>query len=273
MKRRLKLAGANLASRIADRHTGVGGDGLILLLPPTTGEAHVRMQMFNLDGSEGQICGNGIRCVAKLFHDNGRVAEEPIRVETASGVKVIELSRDGEAVVAATVDMGEPETGPQAVGLTQAGPRRGSAFRKVGDEVYALNMVTGKGPIEMSLVSMGNPHAVVFVDRLEDVTLREDGPRITDHPAFTGGINTHFVEVVDRSRVNILHWERGSGPTLACGTGACAVCVAGALTGRTERNIVAGVPGGELTLRWDETSGHVFMTGPAVEVFRGTWEY
>lgn len=260
-----------LARRVADRHTGIGGDGLILILPPTIADAHVRMRMFNLDGSEGQMCGNGIRCVAKYALDSGRATETPLRVETASGVLTIEVERAGDGrVSAATVDMGEPQLGPQAVGLEQRGTRRGSAFRKVADHVYGLNFNQGPGPVEMTLVSMGNPHAVVFVDSLDDVTLREDGPRIAEHEAFGDGVNVHFVEVTDAGHANVLHWERGSGPTLACGTGACAVCVAGVLTGRTSRELRTTLPGGELRLRWDEASNHVFMTGPAVEVFRGT---
>ena len=241
-----------LARDVSDRHTGIGSDGLILILPPSTGEADVRMQMFNADGSEGSMCGNGMRCVAKYAVDSGRVNNHPLRVETASGIKVIEVQRgpDGK-VETATVDMGEPAVGPEAV----------KASGKLGileSEAHAL-------------VSMGNPHAVIYVEHIDDIDLPSDGPRFTEHPAVPGGINTHFVEVISPAKVIISHWERGSGPTLACGTGACAVCVAGVVTGRTERELEADVPGGTLHLRWDKQSNHVFMTGPAVEVFRGTW--
>ncbi len=259
---------AALARRLAHRQTGVGGDGLILVLPPTAG-GHARMRMFNLDGSEGQMCGNGIRCVAKLVADRGYADANPLRIETASGVREVHLVRDDGRVTGASVDMGEPSLGLDAVGAKQGIGGRTPYFQRVDGPTFRLSRHAGGGPWEATLVSMGNPHAVVFVDDLGDLDLPVAGPSLAEHPAFPDGINTHFVQVIDRGRVIVKHWERGSGPTLACGTGACAVCVAGAVRGLTDRRVVAEVPGGELTLDWEESTDRVRMTGPAVEVFQG----
>ena len=247
-----------LARRLADRHVGVGGDGLILLLPSAV--ADVRMRMFNVDGSEGQMCGNGVRCVAKLACDDGLTNTRPLRVETGRGVLSIDVETgpDGK-VAAATVDMDEPILAAADVPTTLGRER-------------AVD-VAGPLGLRWTCVSMGNPHAVTFVDDLDAVPLTEWGPAVAeDLAAFPEGVNAHFAQVVDETRVRVLHWERGSGPTRACGTGACAVAVAGVLTGRTGREVVAAVPGGELRLRWAESSNRVHMAGPAAEVFRGTIE-
>lgn len=235
------------ARRVSPRNTGVGGDGVILLLPPEPqegGEADCRMRMFNVDGSEGEMCGNGIRCLSKLFHDDVRPGVESVTVQTLGGLRTVRLEKREGQVVGATVDMGEPRLGP--------------------DAVHADGEMDG-----VALVSMGNPHAVRFVDDLRQLDLPREGPALSTHTAFRKGINAHFAQVLAPDRVRVLHWERGSGPTLACGTGACAVCVAGAVAGRTAEKIVAEVPGGELALDWTGR-GRVLMTGPAVEVFRGT---
>lgn len=264
-----------LARWVAHRNTGIGGDGLILVLPPAGDGADVRMRMFNLDGSEGEMCGNGVRCVAKFAADRGLIADgaDTVRVETGAGLRTIQLVREKGEVIAARVDMGEPSLGREAVGMEQGYFPRGGYFSRdehfpehgyhLGfnrDDVKSLAIVP---------VSMGNPHAVTFVDDLNAIDLPDLGPAIATHPAFAKGINAHFVQVLDRRRVRVLHWERGSGPTLACGTGACAVCVAGVVTDRTDRQIIAEVPGGELELLWDEATNRVQMTGPATEVFRG----
>jgi diaminopimelate epimerase len=248
---------ADLARRLSPRHVGIGGDGVILLLPSDV--ADVRMRMFNVDGSEGQMCGNGVRCVAKLAHDDGLATGDRVKVETGRGVLAIDLQRDSASrVVGASVDMDEPILTPAAIPTT------------LGDRERAID-VTGPLGLRWSCVSMGNPHAVAFVDDLAAVPLAEWGPAVAeDRAAFPEGVNAHFVQRLAADRVRILHWERGSGPTLACGTGACAVCVAGVLTNRTTRQLTAEVPGGELQLAWDEASHHVKMTGPALEVFRGT---
>ena len=250
---------ADLARRLADRHFGVGGDGLILVGPSES--ADVRMRMFNADGSEGAMCGNGIRCVAKLAFEAGHVRERRITVETQAGIKTVELTVAGGKVEAVRVNMGPPRLNPADIPVKLPGER-------------AINVpISLKGRrFDMTCVSMGNPHAVVFCPNVEALNLDEYGPAIERHPMFPDRVNAHFVRVHNRGEVTMRTWERGSGITLACGTGASAVCVAGVLNHLTDRQIVAHLPGGDLDLLWDETSGDVFMTGPATEVFRGEWE-
>ncbi len=252
---------AGLAARISDRHFGVGADGLILILPPAKKKSHVRMRMFNADGSEAQMCGNGIRCVAKYAHDQGLSDANPLRVDTAAGTKTIELSL-GKAgkVVAATVDMGEPILTPADIPVSI--PR---------DRVVDAPITAGRRHFEATCVSMGNPHAVIYVDDVQAVALEETGPAIENGPLFPERVNVHFVQVHSPEEVTMRSWERGSGVTLACGTGASAVCVAGVLTDRTAREILAHLPGGDLRLEWRESDNHVYLTGPAVEVFSGDW--
>ncbi len=250
---------AGLARRISDRHFGVGGDGLILILPSQV--ADVRMRMFNADGGEAEMCGNGVRCLGKYVHDHGRSAANPLRVETAAGIRTIELTLDPAGkVAAATVDMGQPILDPEKipVGIPQ-------------QRVIDLPIRTSQHAFKMTCVSMGNPHAVIFVDDVAAVALERVGPELEHHPLFPQRVNVHFVQVHSPAEVTARTWERGSGATLACGTGASAVCVAGVLTGRTERKILAHVPGGELNLDWREADDRVYLTGPAVEVFSGDW--
>ena len=248
-----------LAVKISDRHFGVGGDGLILIGPSRI--ADVRMRMFNADGSEAQMCGNGVRCVAKYAHDHGLSAADPLRVETAAGVKTIELALDASGkVAAATVDMGEPILEPARIPVNV--PR---------DLVVDAPIRAGRQIYQMTCLSMGNPHAVMFVADVAAVPLEVVGPIIERNPLFPERINVHVVQVRSPGEVSMRTWERGSGVTLACGTGASAVCVAGVLTGRTGRQILAHLPGGDLTLHWREGDNHVLMTGPATEVFTGDW--
>ncbi len=248
---------SGLARIICDRHFGVGGDGLILILPSE--QADVRMLMFNADGSEAEMCGNGVRCVAKYAHDHGLSRANPLRVETAAGVKTIELHLDDAGkVAAATVDMGEPILDPPAIPVNI--PQQ---------HVIDLPIRTSKRVFRMTCVSMGNPHAVMFVDDAAEVPLEQVGPELENHPLFPRRINAHFVQVHSDAEVTMRTWERGSGITLACGTGASAVCVAGVLTGRTGRKILAHLPGGDLNLEWRKDDNHVYMTGPATEVFSG----
>jgi len=256
---------AALARGMADRHFGVGGDGLILILPPTPGSAaHVRMRMFNADGSESAMCGNGVRCVAKFAYDHGLARVNPLHVETGAGVRIIQLSLgDDGRVRSATVDMGEPILEPPRVPVILDPPPRAQAV----NVPFAVDGQT----FEMTCVSMGNPHAVIYVDDLAAVDLAAVGPKIERHPAFPQRVNVHFVQVHDATRATMATWERGSGITLACGTGASAVCVAGVLTGRTARTLDAKLPGGHLLLEWRQSDNHVTMTGPATEVFHGTW--
>ncbi len=243
----------SLAPIIADRHTGVGGDGLILVLPPEPGvAADVRMRMFNADGSESEMCGNGIRCVAKYAHDHNLTTANPMRVQTGNGVLNIDYTTNGSGKLAqATVDMGEPTFDPPLIPVDES---------KLDDALAGA-----------VFVSMGNPHAVFFVDDDRPLARPQLGAQIETHPAFPNRVNAHFVHVNAPGDVSVYHWERGSGATLACGTGACAVCVAGVLAGRTERVITAHLPGGDLQLEWRQADNHVYMTGPATEVFSGDW--
>ena len=250
---------ASLAIAISDRHFGVGADGLILILPGVL--ADVRMRIFNANGLEAEMCGNGIRCLAKYAYERGLAKANPMRVETVSGVKEIELevSRTG-LVVAATVDMGRPAFDAAAVGA------------KISQErIIDQQLATSAGPLAVTCVSMGNPHAVVFVDDVVAVPLERLGPELSDHQLFAGGINVHFVQVDSPTEVTVRTWERGSGVTLACGTGASAVCAAGSITGRTGRKLTVHLPGGGLQVEWRQSDDHVLMTGPAVEVFTGDW--
>ncbi|MCI0365913.1 MAG: diaminopimelate epimerase [Phycisphaerales bacterium] len=268
-----------VARKIADRNFGVGGDGLIIVLPPDKGvDAHVRMRMFNADGSESEMCGNGIRCVCKLAHDRGITRANPMKVQTGRGVLTLDYTTNGDGKVdRVTVDMGEPILDLKKIPVTK------SALTRAGDgRAHQHCVQLGAEGAEIwfaTFVSMGNPHAVFFDDnnaqirgsKLKTIELDRLGPRIENHPAFPRRINVHLVQGHSRGELTMRTWERGTGMTLACGTGASAVCVAGALTNRTDREILAHLPGGDLNLRWDENSNHVFMTGPATEVFSGEW--
>lgn len=250
-----------LAQAVADRHTGIGSDGLILISPPEVPGAHVRMEMLNADGSYGQMCGNGIRCVAKFAYERGLAHVNPMHVQTEAGVLELQLTIDPlDRVVEARVDMGPPIFDPARIPVTVAGERVVKHPIQIEGET-----------LMMTCVSLGNPHVVFFERDLKRVPLAEWGPQIERHPWFPERVNVHFVQIVRPDFVGMVTWERGSGITRACGTGASAVCVAGVVNGLTERKITARLPGGNLRLHWDENSGHVFMTGPAVEVYRGEW--
>jgi len=262
------------AKKIADRHFGVGGDGLIMVLPPQPGvAANVRMRMFNADGSESEMCGNGIRCVCKLAHDRGLSRANPMKIQTGAGVLSLAYTVDGTGKVdRVTVDMGEPMLRLADVPVLE------NQLSWFDAKQHAGAIETTEGWVG-TFVSMGNPHMVVFNDAnamiemvgLPRLDLEKIGPLLEHHKAFPKRINVHFVQVVSRNEVIMRTWERGSGITLACGTGAAAVCVAGALTGRTEREILAHLPGGDLSLRWEQATNHIFKTGPATEVFTGIW--
>ena len=257
-----------IAPQISDRHFGVGADGLILILPPADGvNAHVRMRMFNADGSESEMCGNGIRCVCKFAHDHGLTTANPMRIQTGNGVLTLQYHLDdNENVSQVTVDMGVPELSPDLIPFEQA--KVGSTSLK---NEYQLKVPGSDQPLKATFVSMGNPHAVFFHNNVAAIELEEVGPKLEGHQAFPNRINTHFVQIHLRREVTMRTWERGTGITLACGTGACAVCVAGVLTDRTDRSILAHLPGGDLHLEWRESDNHVYMTGPATEVFNGYW--
>jgi diaminopimelate epimerase len=250
-----------LARAISDRHCGVGSDGLILVAPPTAPAAHVRMIMYNADGSRAQMCGNGIRCLAKLAYERGLACANPLRVETDAGVLALDLTLDAhEHVTQVRVDMGEPILDPRRIPVAVEARR-----------VVAYPFVLGSTKLPLTCVSVGNPHAVFFVPDVACVPLTQWGPQVERHPLFPARINVHFVQVITPELVHMVTWERGAGATQACGTGASAVCVAGVLNGLTRRAITAELPGGALKLEWDETSNDVYMSGPAVEVFTGVW--
>lgn len=267
-----------LARRIADRHFGVGGDGLILILPPDDrDQADVRMRMFNADGSEAQMCGNGVRCVAKYAVDHGLAESKPLRVQTVAGIKVIDYQLDGAGRLAeASVDMGPPRLRPEAIPVRMADLDQ--LVNHPIDKLFNWPASVGQAWISasgldarMTCVSMGNPHLMLYCRDVAAVPIEHVGPIIENHRLFPERINVHFVQVETPDHVTVRHWERGSGATLACGTGACAVCVAGVLTDRTRRRITADLPGGSLDLHWRTDDDHVLMTGPATEVFTGDW--
>jgi diaminopimelate epimerase len=249
---------AGLARAVSDRHFGVGGDGLILICPVEGADAEMRMH--NADGSYSEMCGNGIRCVAKYVYDHGIAAKETLSV--VSGGKRFELAlmlKDGK-VDRVRVDMGEPILTSSEIPTTLPGDPPVDAPLEVAGRQLAV-----------TCVSMGNPHCVAFVDEPTDELVLGIGPKIETDARFPKRTNVEFVQVLNRETVRQRTWERGSGETLACGTGASAVCVAGVLTGRTERRITSKLLGGDLQLEWDEATNHVFMTGPAAEVFSGDW--
>jgi diaminopimelate epimerase len=258
---------------------GVGGDGLIMVLPPEPGvDADVRMRMWNADGSEAEMCGNGIRCVAKLSHDYGLCAAKPMRVQTGNGVLTLDYSLDASGkLAAATVDMGEPILEAERIPVALEGHNPSDRVVNIPGTVIDLR---GWDPADQdaaglercwTAVSMGNPHVVLYVSNVQSVPLEVVGPQLEHAPVFPRRINVHFVQVHSPDEVTMRTWERGSGITLACGTGASAVCVAGALAGKTGRHLLAHLPGGDLTLEWRESDNHVFMTGSATEVFSGEW--
>ena len=259
---------AVLAPLISDRHTGAGGDGLILMLPPEPGvDAHVRMRMFNADGSESEMCGNGIRCLCKLAHDHGVCRENPMRVQTGNGVLALEYTIDADGKVdQVTVDMGEPILAPDDIPVDPA-----QLTPTDQPQTFAIRPDGGGEDVAATFVSMGNPHAVIYETNIADLPLERIGPLLERHAAFPNRMNIHIVQVHSPGEVSMRPWERGTGITLACGTGAAAVCVAGVLTGRSDREVLIHLPGGDLQLEWRQSDNHVYMTGPAVEVFTGDW--
>jgi len=254
---------AKTARQVSDRHFGIGADGLILICPSEKADA--RMRMFNADGSEAEMCGNGIRCLAKYVYDHDICKRETLNIETGNGVLTLELELFDERVRRVRVDMGKPTLQPENVPTTlPANPRIDAAA------AVAVDLAIDGKQLEVTCVSMGNPHCVTFVDELTDDWVLGIGPKIETDPHFPNRVNAEFVEVISPTEIRMRVWERGSGETLACGTGACAVCVAGALTNRTKRKVLAHLPGGDLDLHWNDDN-RVYMTGEAVEVFSGEW--
>jgi diaminopimelate epimerase len=260
---------AGLARRVADRHFGVGGDGLILICPSEVADA--RMRMFNADGSEAEMCGNGIRCVAKYLYDHGLCRRERLAVETGAGVLSLDLMIEGDRVRRVRVDMGEPVLRPAEIPTTLPGnPLVDGGSLVEGGPVVDVDLPVAGRTLKVTCVSMGNPHCVTFVEKLSDAWVLDVGPKVEVDAHFPNRVNAEFVEVVSPAEVRVRVWERGSGETLACGTGACAVCVSGVLSKRTARKVLAHLPGGDLELHWADDN-HVYLTGEAVEVFSGEW--
>jgi diaminopimelate epimerase len=246
---------------ISDRHRGIGGDGLILICPSDI--ADVKMRIFNADGSEAQMCGNGIRCVAKYAYEHKLVKgrKPSMTVETGRGVLTLGLEINAnDKVEKVCVNMGQPILEPAKIPVAL----KGNSVIDAAIDVIGQRML-------MTCVSMGNPHAVFFVDDLDAVNLEKVGPAIENHKLFPQRMNAHFVRVDSQNEFSMRTWERGSGITLACGTGACACCVAAVLTNRCGRKVTALLPGGDLQLNWSQTDNCVYMTGPATEVFTGDW--
>nr|WP_291234492.1 diaminopimelate epimerase [Frisingicoccus sp.] len=244
------------AKIVSDRHYGVGSDGLILICP--SDKADFRMAMYNLDGSEGKMCGNGVRCIAKYVYDHHLTDKTRISLETLGGIKYLDLNIKNGKVETVVVDMGEPVLTPEDIPVAVSGDQAVNVPLEVDGKVWY-----------MTCISMGNPHAVVFVDNTKDLDLEKIGPKFEKHPIFPEQVNTEFVHVIDRHTVDMRVWERGSGETLACGTGACATAMACILNHMTDDEVLIHLLGGDLLIRYDRETNHIFMTGPAAEVFSG----
>src|SRR5829696_8100109 len=251
-----------LARRISDRRFGVGGDGIILICPSERADAEMRM--YNADGSYGEMCGNGIRCVAKYVYDHGIQRRDTLKIESAGRLLSVDLAVGRGKVEQVKVDMGEPILIPAEIPTT---------LRSANSDERAIDVPVSIGGREfkVSSLSMGNPHCVVFVDKLTDDWVLKTGHEIEVDAHFPKRVNVEFAKVESRRSLRQRTWERGSGETLACGSGACAVCVAGVLTDKCDREVQVHLRGGDLSIKWDEATNHVFMTGPAVEVFSGEW--
>lgn len=247
------------AIMVSDRHFGIGSDGMILIHPSE--KADFRMAMYNADGSEGKMCGNGVRCIAKYVYDNGLTDKTRISLETLGGIKYLDLTVENGRVSMVKVDMGEPVLTAKEIPVIH------EKEQVVNEPMEVLGQVWN-----VTCVSMGNPHAVVFVEDTASLELEKIGPHFEHHPMFPERVNTEFVQVLDRKTVNMRVWERGSGETLACGTGTCASVMACILNGLTEDEVLVHLLGGDLKIRYDRESGHIFMTGPATTVFTGEIE-
>ena len=245
-----------LAKQLSDRHFGVGSNGLVLIMPSRV--ADIRMRMFNSDGSEAEMCGNASRCVGKYVYDNKIINKKTITMETLAGIKTLELTTENGKVSLVRVDMGEPVLKPADIPV------------KSEKDIFLSEPVTVKGrTFSVTCVSMGNPHAVSYVDDAACFPLELYGPAMETNELFPRKINSEFVEILDRNTLKMRVWERGAGETLACGTGACAVLVASVLNGFCERKATVKLLGGDLTVEWSEKDNRVYMTGPAVKVFDG----
>ena len=253
-----------VAKIVSNRHFGIGSDGLIMINPSKV--ADFEMEMYNADGSRGEMCGNGIRCVAKYVYDYGLTDKTHISVETLGGIKYLDLTVKDGKVALVRVDMGEPELDPEKIPIIMKG------YSDETDRVLNAQIKVDGKEYHMTGVSMGNPHDVVYIDDVQGLDIEKIGPKFENHERFPQRINTEFARVIDRKTVEMRVWERGSGETLACGTGACAVAVASILNGYTEREVEIRLLGGKLQIEWNEEDNHVYMTGPATVVFDGEIE-
>ena len=248
---------SELSIKVSNRNFGVGSDGLILICPSDV--ADVRMEMYNADGSRSQMCGNGVRCVGKYCYDYGIVNKDVVTVETLAGIKTLQLEIENDKVVRVTVDMGAPIIEPSLVPV-----------KAEGDAVIAKPIVIDAVEYEITCVSMGNPHAITFVEDTNNIgNIEVIGPKFEHHEMFPERTNTEFIQILSDTEINMRVWERGSGETLACGTGACASVYACILNGKTKDEVTVHLLGGDLWIKYDRESGHIFMTGPAVVVFDG----
>ena len=245
-----------MAKKVSNRNFGIGSDGLIMINPSDV--ADFEMEMYNADGSRSEMCGNGIRCVGKYVYDYGLTEKEHISVETLAGIKYLDLTVEDGKVKLVKVDMGSPKLVPANIPIVADGDR-------VIDEPINVNGIEYR----MTGVSMGNPHAVVYVEDVKGLDIEKIGPAFENHERFPNRVNTEFVKVLDRNTVEMRVWERGSGETMACGTGACAVAVACILNGLTEDKVTVKLLGGDLQIEWDEEADKVYMTGPAEVSFDG----
>lgn len=249
---------SKVAQKVSDRRTGVGGDGLILICP--SDKAHARMEMYNADGSRGEMCGNGIRCVGKYVYEHGLARMNPLKIDTDAGLKTLFLELQEGRVSRVTVDMGEPILDGPRIPVAAAG--------RVIDQALEVD---GRS-YRVTCISMGNPHCVTFVEAVEPLELEKIGPKFEHHSFFPKRVNTEFIQVASPTELNMRVWERGSGETWACGTGACAAAVAAVLNHKSGRRVILHLRGGDLEIEWREEDNHVYMTGPAEEVFEGTIE-
>ena len=244
---------------ISDRHFGIGADGLVLIMP--SDKADFRMRMFNADGSEGNMCGNATRCIGKFVYDNHLTDKTSITLETRSGIKKLTLYPENGKVKTVLVDMGKAVLKPADIPMNVSG------------DTFINKPITLDGKeVFITAVSMGNPHAVTYVDDVDSLELEKIGPSFENHPLFPERVNTEFIKILDESTMQMRVWERGSGITMACGTGACATAVAAYLNHKAGRKSRVRMDGGDLQVHWNETDGHVYMTGPAVKVFDGEIE-
>jgi diaminopimelate epimerase len=250
---------SSLSKRLSDRHFGIGSDGLVLIMLSRT--ADFRMRMFNSDGSEAEMCGNASRCVGKYVYDKGLTDKKTVTMETPAGIKILELTVENDKVTLVRVDMGEPVLTPVDIPV------------KSNKDLFIAEPITIKDrTFRVTCVSMGNPHAVSYVEDVANFPLEVYGPIMETNELYPRKINSEFVEVIDRKTLKMRVWERGAGETLACGTGACAVAVASVLNGLCDRNVTVKLLGGDLTIEWNEKDNHVYKTGPAVTVFDGEVE-